>query len=267
MDISRKQAQKIADFYGDLWKPNHDIDEHSSNKDHLDEFRKRTGFPALNGLTAVDLGCGIGRTAIAMAELGAQVTALDLSEENLSYVQHNSEKSGKKITIIKGDVLDLPFNDESFDFVWCNGVIHHTLDPIKAFREAARIVKKGGYLFIGVYSKGLNSGLKFKVLRFAGKILPLGICKKIVALKYPAGSKKWHDILNLMCTPSSQYRFSRRELASLYEKGGFEPMKIMNEHMNPVLPKMSVYRLKLELYYLINGGRTSTWYDAIARKA
>lgn len=273
MENEKVISQKIADFYGELWGANHDIDEHSDGKDHLEEFRSRTGLSDLRGLKVLDAGCGIGRTAIAMARLGASCTALDMSEDNIGFVRSNSEKQGLSVTAIKGDVLKLPFEDESFDFVWCNGVIHHTVDPVRAFKEVARIVKRGGHLFVGVYSKGLNSGLKFKIMRFVGSVLPLKVCKELISLRYTAGSKKWHDVLNLMCTPSKQYRFSRKELQDLYSGCGFSQMYIMNEHMNPVIPAVNlknaasiIYRLKLEAYYLINGGRISTWYDTMAEK-
>ena len=45
-------------------------------------------------------------------------------------------------------------NDESFDFVCCSGVLHHTPDPEKGLRELTRILKPSGYMFLLLYGKG-----------------------------------------------------------------------------------------------------------------
>lgn len=45
------------------------------------------------------------------------------------------------------------FKEESFSFVICNGVLHHTSDPFGGFMSISRLVKKGGYIIIGLYNK------------------------------------------------------------------------------------------------------------------
>ena len=43
--------------------------------------------------------------------------------------------------------------DQFFDFIWCNGVLHHTKDPYEAFRVLIKSLKSEGYVLIGLYNK------------------------------------------------------------------------------------------------------------------
>ena len=43
--------------------------------------------------------------------------------------------------------------DECFDFIWCNGVLHHTKDPYLAFKILIKSIKKNGYVLVGLYNK------------------------------------------------------------------------------------------------------------------
>ena len=45
------------------------------------------------------------------------------------------------------------FKEETFDVVICNGVLHHTSDPLLGFESISKLVKKGGYIIIGLYNK------------------------------------------------------------------------------------------------------------------
>ena len=59
----------------------------------------------------------------------------------------------KNIEFVNADIFDDVLQDEYFDFVWCNGVLHHTKDPYKAFELVAKCLKKNGYILIGLYNK------------------------------------------------------------------------------------------------------------------
>lgn len=116
------------------------------------------GATLFKGKRCVDAGCGNGRGALLMLKNGAaHVTALDISEENLRSVDRNLRGFGysnfdcRQTTLEK---IDLP--DQSFDFVWCNGVLMHTAKPDACLQEVFRILKVGGQSWIYVYgSNGL----------------------------------------------------------------------------------------------------------------
>jgi len=56
------------------------------------------------------------------------------------------------VTVLEADLFSPPFLPESFDYVWCEGVLVHTDDPRKGFEIIADLVKPGGRLYVWVYS-------------------------------------------------------------------------------------------------------------------
>lgn len=58
---------------------------------------------------------------------------------------------------VKADILDLPFEDESFDIVFCNHVLEHIEDDSKAMRELYRVLRKGGW---GILQVPLKNSLE-----------------------------------------------------------------------------------------------------------
>jgi 2-polyprenyl-3-methyl-5-hydroxy-6-metoxy-1,4-benzoquinol methylase len=106
------------------------------------------------GKRVLDAGCGNGRFSWALAKLGAEVTAFDLSENGLANLQREATAAGLKIRAFRHNVLqpvDLP--PRSFDLVWSFGVLHHTGDTYKGFRHLCPLVAEGGYFFLMVYGE------------------------------------------------------------------------------------------------------------------
>jgi predicted SAM-dependent methyltransferase len=63
-------------------------------------------------------------------------------QENLEYITSDLESP---IADVKADICDLPFDDNSFDVVFCNHVLEHIIDDTKAMQELYRVLKKGGF--------------------------------------------------------------------------------------------------------------------------
>lgn len=136
------------------------------NKDELIKFIEpfkirfeRNNFNAKEmfyGKKCFDAGCGGGRGTLFMLMNGAgHVTSYDYSEININTTTKNVSDFGfDNITARQGSLEEIPYADESFDFVWCNGVIMHTANPDKCLSEIARILKVGGSAWIYVYGSG-----------------------------------------------------------------------------------------------------------------
>lgn len=107
-----------------------------------------------NGISVLDAGCGnTGYFEVAMANLGvANITCLDIGKDWIPDLkQVMQEYSVNNIDFIEGSTTQLPFDDNSFDFVVSNGVIMHleTLDNARlALKELARVTKPNGYLYV-----------------------------------------------------------------------------------------------------------------------
>jgi ubiquinone/menaquinone biosynthesis C-methylase UbiE len=109
------------------------------------------------GKKCLDAGCGNGRGSVFMAMHGAkEVQAIDVSPVNIESVQRNAQEFGfsEIISARLASLESIPFEDQSFDFVWCNGVLMHTHEPDACLKELARVLKIEGQSWIYVYGAG-----------------------------------------------------------------------------------------------------------------
>ena len=82
------------------------------------------------------------------------MVGLDPTIESLKLAVDFSKKQNiDNIDFINADIFDDVLTDKYFDFIWCNGVLHHTKDPYKAFRVLIKSLKNEGYVLIGLYNK------------------------------------------------------------------------------------------------------------------
>ena len=104
----------------------------------------------------LDLGCGAGRHTIFLANAGFHVTALDVSETALNQLQSRlAEASLTDVTLIKHNMLELPFINDYFDSVVSTNVLHHgTVSEIRqVLGEVYRVMGRGATGLIVTLSK------------------------------------------------------------------------------------------------------------------
>jgi SAM-dependent methyltransferase len=94
------------------------------------------------GATALDVGAGDGNVAIPMAKAGAKVTALDPTPELFESGRARAAAAGVDIDWVVGDVMDLPYDDQSFDVVTSNFGAMFAPDHKRAAAELARVGKR-----------------------------------------------------------------------------------------------------------------------------
>lgn len=111
------------------------------------------------GSRGLDAGCGIGLQALLLAEAVGQaghVTGLDLSRDHVEYGRKIVEQAGlsSRVSFRVGDVSDLPFDDETFDWAWSADCVGYgpQLEPLPLVKELARVVKPGGLVAILAWS-------------------------------------------------------------------------------------------------------------------
>src|SRR5437016_871979 len=100
----------------------------------------------LRGAGVLDYGCGDGKFSLRLASLGARVVGVDISPKLIEQARasaSNLDLNGLSPQFIVGDAHHTPFDDNSFDYVFGNGVLHH-LDLDKAYAEIARVLRPGG---------------------------------------------------------------------------------------------------------------------------
>ncbi|MCL4515316.1 MAG: class I SAM-dependent methyltransferase [Firmicutes bacterium] len=103
----------------------------------------------------LDLGCGIGRHALFLAEMGFQVEAFDLSESGVARLKEASQARGLSIGVAVGGMLSLPFESNHFDGILAFHVIYHTDQTgIKlVMLEIRRVLAGDGEIFVTFNSK------------------------------------------------------------------------------------------------------------------
>jgi len=113
-----------------------------------------------------DAGCGNGRGTLFMLKHGAKkVTANDFSPKNIESTRRFAQEFGysDRVTFQQGTLEKIPYPDQSFDVVWCNGVLMHTKKPNVCFSEISRVLKIGGRSWIYVYGAG---GIYWRIIFF-----------------------------------------------------------------------------------------------------
>ena len=107
----------------------------------------------------LDLGCGLGRHSVLFSGYGFSVSAMDISGEALERTRQWAESEGLKIDYRLGDMIELPYDDQSFDCVYSRNVMNHTdtAGLVRAIGEVTRVLRPGGEVYLTLASKS-NDG-------------------------------------------------------------------------------------------------------------
>ena len=156
--IEDNETKKVTEFYKVTPFPNYKNDDNKQsilekgNKNILaQKFKKFIGYKK----KVLEVGCGTGQLSIYFS-LGTnnQIVAFDPTIQSLNLAKNFAKKNNiKNIEFVNADIFDDVLVDNYFDFVWCNGVLHHTKDPYKAFQLVCKALKDEGYILIGLYNK------------------------------------------------------------------------------------------------------------------
>jgi ubiquinone/menaquinone biosynthesis C-methylase UbiE len=103
----------------------------------------------------LDMGCGTGEYALWYAMKGAaSVTGIDLSDGSLAIANLRKEEGGfDNVEFNKMDILNCTLPDNYFDYSYSVGVLHHTGDPLRGYRQLVRTTKPGGVVIVSLYNK------------------------------------------------------------------------------------------------------------------
>ena len=142
----RSHSQVVTEQFGSTAASYLTSAVHAQGAD-LDELARIAGTIA--GARVLDLGCGGGHAAFAVAPVVDSVVAFDLSAQMLEVVAAAAAERGlKNLAVQQGSATHLPFADESFDLVCSRYSAHHWRGLPQALVEALRVLKPGGRLVI-----------------------------------------------------------------------------------------------------------------------
>ena len=107
-------------------------------------------LPEVRDLTGLDIGCGEGNNTRLLAQRGARMTAVDISNTFLRHASELEQNQPLGIRYQRASAMDLPFADAAFDFATSFMCLMDTPEPARAIREAYRVVTPGGFLQLSI---------------------------------------------------------------------------------------------------------------------
>lgn len=174
MNVDSAEIAKFEALAARWWDPASEFKPlHDINPLRLDYVNERAG---LAGKTVLDVGCGGGLLAEAMAGLGARVTGIDLGEAPLAVAQLHLQESGRAVEYLRVAAEDLARERAgAYDVVTCMELIEHVPEPASTVAACAALAKPGGHVFFSTINRNPKAWL-FAVVgaEYVLNLLPRG---------------------------------------------------------------------------------------------
>lgn len=240
---SRAAEQRVARLYAGFWN---EIDTIRAPAIRA-QFLSNVGLPEewFRGRSCLEVGCGSGFAAWAMASAGARVCAVDLLPTSLATVRERLSAEREGVRLAAASAVRLPFASASFDFTHCNGVLHHTADPRRGFAELARVTRPGGTLFVSLYGKGGVYAALVAAARAVAPVVPYALAERV--LDGVVGRRRIPNsfmpakvsVLDNMYVPI-RHSYREREVRRWFAEEGFDPKRVSRtrttiyDHTRPI---------------------------------
>lgn len=174
MNADPLELQKFSELAHRWWDPTSEFRPlHEINPLRLEWINARA---PLAGKAVADIGCGGGILSESMAQKGAQVTGIDLSEKALKVADLHSLESGVQVRYEMMSAEQLAEREpESYDIVTCMEMLEHVPDPAAVVMACAKLVKPGGHVFFSTINRNPKSYL-FAIIgaEYLLRMLPKG---------------------------------------------------------------------------------------------
>jgi len=225
--INKEEIQKFENIADDWWNPEGKFKPiHKFNpvrisfivdvlKSHFN-LKNQSSMP-LKNLRILDLGCGGGLLSEPMVRLGAKVTGLDASKNNIRIAQLHALKNKLKINYIHGSIEKTNFKT-SFDVILNMEIIEHVNNVDLFIKSCRKNIKNSGVMFVATLNRTLKSYL-FAI-----------IGAEYVLRWLPVGTHDWNKFI----TPN--------ELNGVANKNKFKNIKTSGVVFNPLTEKWSLNR-------------------------
>ena len=223
--VDKTEIEKFSKLAQDWWNPNGKfkplhlfnparikfIKEKLNNHFNKDQHSEKP----LDELKILDIGCGGGLLCEPLSRLGAKMTGIDASNNNIEVAKLHSREMNLDIKYLKSSPENLNFKSE-FDVILNMEVVEHVSDVNLFIKNCSQLIKKNGIMFVATINKNLKSYM-FAILgaEYVLRWLPIGthdwdkfltpkdlelITKKnnflsdqLIGMKFNLFSKKWYE--------------------------------------------------------------------------
>ena len=182
--IDKTEIEKFSKLAKDWWNPNGKFKPlHIFNPTRIDFIREKlTSHFALDSkaheplkkINILDIGCGGGLLCEPLKRLGATITGIDASKNNIAAAKLHAEEMNLDINYINESPENLNIKNE-FDVILNMEVVEHVSDVNLFIENCSRLIKKNGIMFVATINKNLKSYL-FAILgaEYVLRWLPIG---------------------------------------------------------------------------------------------
>ena len=152
-EIEKSIQEETGEVYYNLWKDFDKKEYYRNTYNILKQRFTKNDIHIKDIQHALDKGCGSGRYSVALNKLGClNVTGIDVSLNSIKFAKKMCKLTDhKNINYYVSSVLNVPFDSDCFDFVFSNGVLHHTTSTNKGIEEIHRILKNKGQCWLYLY--------------------------------------------------------------------------------------------------------------------
>ena len=173
MNDKRSISNTVKSFYNKYPFPGFDINKYISRDDLLKQATEYAKMIYMNipyGKKIIDIGCGTGQFTCLLSLKASYVVGVDFSEASIKRANELKQRLGlKNIEFLVGNIENLNIPQGKFNYVFCNGVLHHLKDQYKGFLNICRFLDEGSYIIMGSYNK--YGRIVFNMRKMLSKII------------------------------------------------------------------------------------------------
>lgn len=204
----------------------------------------------LRGKILLDGGCGNGELTLLLSDFGMITVGVDISTSIFKAYENNEKKD--KVFFVQGDLMNPPFEKNTFDYIYSDGVFHHTTNTKYTFNKVAPLIKKRGKMWVWLYhTKDLiqrnrllmdvEDVAQYTIARLPpiiqdliifGAALPLATFLQLIGvLKTKDTWREKQILIRDAYTHLYNFRHTPKEVESWFEDNGFKDIGISDNRL------------------------------------
>lgn len=145
--MKNKRKSKDVGIYGMTAKW-YDRNSRKSRLSEIQSYANEVALHACKGASILEVAPGPGYLSIELAKKGFNLTGVEISSDFVKIAKNNAKEANVFVNFKEGNASNIPFEENSFDFIVCTAAFKNFKEPDKALYEMHRVLKQGGISLI-----------------------------------------------------------------------------------------------------------------------